>query len=138
MQVDQRFADRVNNSRFSNQQWGLIMTAAEFDIQNPADPEEATMVADTEKLEHVIPELDNIPEGMGAPSGGGQSGRRDTSGLLGKLTGLFAGGDDGGGEAEQEVAARKLVEEYATELERYLHEEGRWEELCASAAAEQS
>jgi len=38
MAVDKQFADRVEGSSFSNQQWGLVMTAVEFEIEEPASP----------------------------------------------------------------------------------------------------
>lgn len=135
MQVDQRFQDRVASSQFSNQQWGLIMTAVEFDIDNPEQPGEAELVADTEKLPHIIPELDSLPTGAGMAGPPGGSSSEKSGGLLGKLTGLFSSSDeDSGVDQDQLEAARSLVEEYATELETYLQEQGRWESLCESAA----
>jgi len=136
MQVDQQFQDRVTGSQFSNQQWGLIMTAVQFEIESPESPEEAEIVADTEQVPHIIPELDNIPDGMGgAPqsTGGGES-----SGLLGRVRNLFSGGNQSGGSsnAQQEEAAVELVEAYAVELQHFLEQQGRWEEIC-SAYAEQ-
>jgi len=75
MTVDKEFASRVTESEFSRQQWGLIMTAVEFEVENPGDPEQARMVADTSKLEHVMPELDAIEGRMSqVPGGGGASG----------------------------------------------------------------
>ncbi|MCH7661416.1 MAG: hypothetical protein IH933_12825, partial [Euryarchaeota archaeon] len=53
MAVDREFTERVNGSRFSSQQWGLIMTATEFEIRNPEEPEQAELVANTEKLPQI-------------------------------------------------------------------------------------
>ncbi len=135
MQVDQQFNDRILNSQFTNQEWGLIMTAVSFDIEQPAEPEEATLVADTDNLPQILPELENIPQGMGgAPqpdtgsSGGGLfSGIRNALGL---------GGDSGGDSVDQEklAAARELTEEYTAELQSHLEEQGRWEAVCERAA----
>jgi hypothetical protein len=55
MQVDKEFQARVQGSECTNQQWGLIMTAVEFRIDDPETPEKATLVADTSKVEHSIP-----------------------------------------------------------------------------------
>src|SRR6056297_1606497 len=82
MQVDQQFEQRVRDSRFSSQEWGLIMTAVEFEVRSADDPDSARLVADTDKLGAVVPELGKIQEEMGgAPrppsgsSGGGLFGR---------------------------------------------------------------
>jgi len=135
MQVDRQFENQVRNSQFTNQQWGLIMTAVEFRIEDPETPAEATLVADTGKVEHILPELENIPQGMGGsgqgrPGAGGQSG----SGLLGRLRGLFAGGSDDTVDEETLSAATALADEYAVELQGFLEEEGQWEEVCDHAA----
>ena len=37
MQVDKQFQQQVRDSEFSNQQWGLIMTAVEFRIDDPRE-----------------------------------------------------------------------------------------------------
>ena len=135
MQVDRQFEDRVRDSQFTNQQWGLIMTAVEFRIEDPETPAEATLVADTGKVEHILPELENIPRGMG---GGGQgrsgAGDRNSGGLLGRLRGLFSDGSDDTVDDEKLAAATTLVDEYAVELQRFLEEEGQWAEVCDHAA----
>ena len=41
MTVDNEFTDRVQASQFSNQEWGLIMTATELDFEAADDPEAA-------------------------------------------------------------------------------------------------
>ena len=134
MQVDQHFNDRVLNSQFTNQQWGLIMTAVEFEIENPDEPAEAELVANTDKLDQVMPELDKLPQGMGASPGSrqGDSG----GGLLGNIRDLLPGGGttDSGVDQEKLDAATVLVGEYAVELQQFLEEQGRWEDVCESAA----
>ncbi|MFC7072118.1 DUF5799 family protein [Halovenus rubra] len=137
MQVDKRFDDRIRTSEFTNQQWGLIMTAVEFDIDNPEQPESAELVAKTDQVEHIIPELDNVPQGMGgAPMGQQQSQGGSGDGLLGKIRGFLGGNDDSGQSDEETLqAASALVGEYADELQQFLEEEGQWTSLCESAAA---
>lgn len=135
MRVDQEFNDRVLDSQFSSQEWGLIMTAVEFDIENPDEPEQAEMTANTEKLDQIMPELDNLPQGMAGPteqSGGSGGGIVDS---LRSMLG-FDGSDTNGVDPDDLAAATALVEEYATELQAHLEEQGRWEEICEAAATE--
>ncbi|WP_267163369.1 DUF5799 family protein [Halovenus salina] len=135
MQVDQQFNDRIVASKFTNQQWGLIMTAVEFDIENPQDPEQAELVADTDQIEHILPELDNMPQGMGGQPMGQQDTGGGGEGVLGKIRGLLGvDGDDDGIDEAQLDSAIQLVEEYADELQTFLEDEGRWDGLCAGAA----
>ena len=136
MRVDQQFEQRVRNSRFSSQEWGLIMTAVEFEVQSAGEPERARLVADTDKLQAVVPELGKIQEEMGgAPrppsgsSGGGLFGR-----LRQYLGGLTSDSGPEGNSDEQLEAARKLADDYAVELQAYLEEQGRWSDVCALAA----
>jgi len=131
MQVDRQFESRVRDSEFSNQQWGLIMTAVEFSIDSPETPAEARLVAETGKVEHIIPELENIPDGMGAQPGAGN--RSSSGGLLDRVRGLL-GGSDEGVDQEKLDAATELAGEYATELQRFLEDQGRWETVCERAA----
>jgi hypothetical protein len=140
MTVDQAFAERVEHSRFSRQEWGLVMTAVELEIEQPEDDERARLVADTEQLPHVVPELENVREGMGAmgagagAAGGDRSGRDGSgSGVLDSLRGaLGLGGDDGPDEEELE-AAKRLADAYAEALQRHLEQRGRWAEVRAAA-----
>ena len=132
MQVDKQFQQRVRGSEFSNQQWGLIMTAVEFRIDDPGTPEQAALVADTGNVEQIIPELESIPQGMGArPGGGNQS---SDGGLLDRLRGLLSDGSDDGVDEQKLDAANTLAGEYARELQAFLEQQGRWEEVCRRAA----
>lgn len=133
MQVDQQFTDRVMASEFSNQQWGLIMTAVDFDIKDPENPKEARLVADTDKLPQIMPELDNVPQGMGGPGAAGGGRGSKSGGFMDRLRSLL-GGSGGGVDQEQLVAATDLVNEYTKQLQAFLEEEGRWEALCGAAA----
>ena len=135
MAVDQEFASRVVESQFSRQQWGLIMTAVEFEIEHPDDPDRARIVANTSKLEHVLPELDKVDQQMAAMGGGGGSRSRSSGGFVSSIKGLL-GLDSGGKDDEQRAAAEALTQEYATELQAHLEAEGRWEEIRQFAAEE--
>lgn len=134
MSVDQQFTDRVEASSFSNQQWGLVMTAIEFEIEGASDPESASIVADTSKLESIMPELDKVGNQapMGAPGdSGGRSG--SSGGLLSGVKSML-GMDGGDGDDEQTAEAERLAQAYADELQSELETKGRWESVCETAA----
>lgn len=130
MAVDQEFNEQVAASQFSNQEWGLIMTASEFDIENAADPDAARIVADTSSLPQIMPELGEMREQMAA-MGGGADGDSGDSGVIGSLKdALGLGGGDGDGVDQEELeAAEQLVQEYAEQLQRHLESKGRWEQV---------
>jgi len=136
MTVDRQFTDRVEASPFSNQQWGLVMTAVEFDIEGADEPETATLVADTSKLSSIMPELDKVGQGgpMGGPAGGGDSGGGSEGG--GFLSGVKAalGLAGGGGEDDRTEEAEQLAQAYADELQGELEANGRWETVCEQAS----
>jgi hypothetical protein len=138
MQVDQQFQERLEQSDFTNQEWGLVMTAVEFEVLNADDPEEAQLVADREKIRQIIPELDSIQREMGGAARPVES-NPDGSGMFGRIK-QYLGflSDDTSDETDQErlATAKVLVDEYTEQLEAYLRERGRWEEI-RQAAAEQ-
>lgn len=140
MAVDQEFSSRIQGSEFSSQQWGLIMTATEFEIEQPDDPEEAKIVANTEKVGQIIPELDNIQSQMGAMGGqpgGSQSGSGTSGGgLVDSIKGALGlgGGGSGSSHEKQRKAAEQLTQEYADELQSHLESSGRWESVRRAAA----
>jgi len=133
MSVDQQFADRVQASGLSRPQWGLVMTAVEFEFENPGDPEAARIVADTSSLKHVLPEMDTVDEQMNQMGAGGSSGG---SGLVGGIKDALGigGGDDDHEELADE--SRELAQAYADELQAFLEDEGRFEEVRRAAAGE--
>jgi hypothetical protein len=138
MQVDQQFQERLEQSDFTNQEWGLVMTAVEFEVLNADDPEEAQLVAEREQIRQIIPELDSIQREMGGAARPVES-NPDGSGMFGRIK-QYLGflSDDTSDETDQErlATAKVLVDEYTEQLEAYLRERGRWEEV-RQAAAEQ-
>lgn len=123
MQTDREFTDRVAASPLSSQQWGLVMTAVEFDIDGPEDPETAELVVDASKLTSVMDEIRRIDDrqpGTAATSD-------DGGGLLDSVKSAL-----GVGETDDELreTAEDLADEYATELQARLEERGRWAEVC--------
>ena len=131
MRVDNSFSSRVEASQFSRQEWGLLMAAVEFEIEEPGT-DRARLVANTSNLSAVMPEMDRIADQQRRAAGGGSGG--STSGLLGSLKdALGLGGRSEEEEADRMRAADELANAYATELQRHLEERGRWEDVCAAA-----
>ncbi|MFB6183049.1 MAG: DUF5799 family protein [Haloarculaceae archaeon] len=139
MQLDQEFTSAVDDSRFSRQQWGMIMTAVDFDVENADDAEAARLVADTSKLPSVMPELDRIEQqsGMAAMGGASDDDRGSGGGLLGGIAdALGFGGGGGGGQGydlEELEDAERLVQEYASRLQEQLEDHGRWDKVRRAA-----
>lgn len=137
MAVDTDFEDRVEASSFSRQQWSLIMTAVNFEIRDADDPERARIVANTDQLDAILPELDEIERQMGA-MGGEVGGGSSLGGVFSSITDALGlgNGDGSEGEAAQRDEATELVQEYAERLQAHLEENDRWEEIRSIAAAE--
>ncbi|MBB6646079.1 DUF5799 family protein [Halobellus ruber] len=131
MTVDREFNDRVENSEFTSQEWGLIMTAIELDIQHADDPERARIVADTEKLPQIMPELENVRSQM-SQMGAGAGGDTGSSagGIVDSLKGALGLGGGGGGVDEDRVdAAERLTQAYADALQSHLESKNKWEQV---------
>ena len=143
MAVDREFTGRVNESRFSSQQWGLIMTATEFEIRNSEDPENAELVANTEKLPQIMPELEKIDAQVQAAGGaggtGGSSGSAGSSGgFVDSIKGALGLGGGSSGTDEDRKVAEALTAEYAERLQTRLEEQGKWDSTCNAAASQNS
>ena len=140
MTVDQEFSQRVQDSRFSSQQWSLIMTATEFEIEGADDPDRARIVANTEKVDQIIPELENVDQQMGAmggQGGGGGGASSSAGGVVDSILGALGLGGDGGDDREEKLrAAEQLTQEYAEELQSQLESKGRWESVRQAAAGD--
>jgi len=133
MQTDQEFAEKVAASNFSRQQWGLVMTAVEFEIENPDDPDSARLVANTSKVESIVPELEKVDQTRGMAAGGGRQ-SDDSGGLFdGVKDALGLGGGDDGIDREQLAAAEEMAQMYAGDLQEKLESKGKWEEVCVLA-----
>jgi hypothetical protein len=126
MTVDREFNDRVAGSEFSSQEWGLIMTATEFEIEDADDPERARIVAVTDDVPHIMPELENVRSQMSAMGAGGDGGGGD--GIVDSIKGALGLGDDGP-DPERIEAAERLTQEYADALQEHLEEKGKWEQV---------
>ncbi|WP_181693146.1 DUF5799 family protein [Natronomonas sp. LN261] len=139
MTVDGEFSARVEDSRFTRQEWGLIMTATTFEIKNPDDGATAELVANTDELRGMMPEIEKIAEMD--PMGGAPQDDADAGGGIFETVldaigmGSESGGPGGVDEGKLE-AAEALVAEYAVELQAHLESEGRWEKIRGEAADE--
>ncbi|MCU4925713.1 DUF5799 family protein [Halobacteria archaeon AArc-dxtr1] len=145
MRVDQEFSSQVASSRFSSQEWSLVMTATEFQVEHPEDPERAQIVADTGKLDGILPELETVRTqmgGMGGPPGNAESGASSSSGglldAIGSALGFGGDGSDESGSgdeyADEREAAERLTAEYAEALQAELEANGRWDDVREAAA----
>ncbi len=131
MTVDQQFTDRVQASQFSNAEWNLIMTATEFEIEEADDPEAARIVANTDNVEAIIPELESIRSQTAAMGGRpATSNDSSTGGLLGSLKSALGlgGGDDEGVDTQKLDAAERLTQAYADALQSHLVETNSFEQ----------
>lgn len=124
MTVDNEFEDRIQRSDLSRQQWGLVMTAVEFEIDHPDDPERAHIVADTDNLSAIMPELETV--GNMAPMRSPESDR--SGGILASVKDVLGLGGDGVDEEKRETA-EQLAAEYAEQLQQQLEQQGSWEEI---------
>jgi hypothetical protein len=127
MTVDREFNDRVSSSEFTSQEWGLIMTATEFDIEHADDPERARIVAQTDKLPQIMPELENVRSQMSQMGGAPDQGRSG-GGLVDSLKGALGLGDDGA-DQERIEEAENLTQAYADALQTHLESKNKWEQV---------
>ncbi|WP_226012609.1 DUF5799 family protein [Halomicrobium salinisoli] len=140
MELDSEFNDRVEASSFSNQQWNLVMTAIELEIEDPGDPETARIVPDTSSLPTIMPELDRVEQQSmmgGAGGDGGGGGGSGGGGLLGGVKDALGLGS-GGGDDERIGEAEQLAEQYCERLQEKLESSGRWEGVRRRAAGDPS
>ena len=139
MTLDQEFSDRVSASGLSSQEWGLVMTAVEFEIEGPEDPETATVVANTDSVDQMgdaMAEVNAQVGAMGGAPGSARSGGDGGGGFLGSIKSALGLGGGGGGSGSDEAVetGKRLAEEYATAFEKRLRERGSWERACRLAA----
>ncbi len=131
MAVDREFAEEVTNSQFSRQEWGLVMTAVEFEIEHPEDDEQAKLVANTSKVKQVMPEMDNIQSQMSAM--GGKPSKKESKGVFSSVkSALGLGGGDDGVDEGRLAAAEALAQQYADQLQERLESKGKWARVRAS------
>lgn len=129
MAVDSEFEDRLQHSEFSRQEWGLVMTAVEFDIEHPDDPDRARIVADTSNLDAIMPELDRMSEMT--PMGASDS---SSGGLLDSVKNALGFGSGDTVDEEQREQAEQLAAEYAEELQQHLEQRGKWDDIRTIAS----
>jgi len=129
MTVDQAFTDRVQASEFTNQEWGLIMTATELDIEHADDPETARLIADTEAIESILPELEQVRSQPGHIAGGDEP-SDDSTGIIDSITNVLGLDDDDDADDRAKVAAAEsLAQEYAEKLQQHLESNDEFERV---------
>ncbi|WP_224269156.1 DUF5799 family protein [Haloprofundus salinisoli] len=130
MTVDREFNQRIRDSALTSQEWGLIMTATEFEIENADDSENARIVANTEKVPQILPELENVRSQMqsmgGAPE---RSNRGGGGGIFDSIKGALGLGGSGGVNQDELERAERLTQEYADELQSHLERKGKWQQV---------
>jgi hypothetical protein len=124
MAVDREFEEVVRDSEFTSQEWGLVMTAVEFELEHADDPERARVVADTSQVPQIMPELENVRSQMGGT--GGDAGRSGGSGVVDSIKGALGLGDDGDDRTQE---AERLAQQYADRLQERLEDRGKWAEV---------
>jgi len=129
MTVDREFNDRITGSEFTSQEWGLIMTATEFDIEHADDPERARIVADTENLPQIMPELENVRSQMSQMGGAPGEGGSGSGGIVDSLKGALGLGGSDGPDEDRIDAAEELTQAYADELQTHLESKNKWEQV---------
>jgi hypothetical protein len=133
MTVDREFNERIHASEFQSQEWSLIMTATEFEIENADDPDAARIVANTEKLEGMMPHIEEAGRRQQSMTrGGGSGGGDDGGGLFGSIKNALGLGNGEKNSTARLDAAERLVQEYADELQSHLESNGKWEQVRKS------
>lgn len=136
MQVDQQFAGTVQESGFTRTEWGMIMTAVEFEVEG--EGESAQLIADTSKVDVILPELEEVTQKMGGyPGGSGDTtGGSSHGGLFDGVRSLLGLGGGDGIDPERRREAIELADRYARTLQRHLEDRGRWRRVRELAAKE--
>jgi hypothetical protein len=132
MTVDREFNERIHASEFQSQEWSLIMTATEFEIENADDPEAARIVANTEKLEGMMPHIEEAGRRQQSMTHGGGSDGGDGGGLFGSIKNALGLGNGEKNSTARLDAAERLAQEYADELQSHLESNGKWEQVRKS------
>jgi hypothetical protein len=110
------------------------MTATELEIEAPGEPEAARIVANTEKLPQIMPELENVRSQVESMGGAPASDSGSSGGLVDSIKGALGLGGGGGGVDQAKLeAAEQLTQEYADELQRHLESKGKWEQVRIAA-----
>lgn len=125
MEMDSAFQATLRESQLSNQSWELIMTAGEFELKNPDDPEAAELVMDLSNLGSVLSAIKDVESQQPGQRVGSERGLMDR---VKSLVGL-------GGDGPYRQEAERLAAEYTRSLQERLEETGRWEQVCERASS---
>lgn len=139
IQVDKEFHEAIERSQFTEQEWGLVMTAVEWRVANPEDPDHAKLVAETDNVSDILPQLTRIRRDVRAAAAGPDAARQRSlaEGFSGWINGFVemlsraVSGDSTDARVEE---ADALAAEYAERVQDYLERRGRWDEVRRAAA----
>lgn len=123
LSADRAFEDRVRDSPLDRRQWDLAMTAVTFRFADADDPDAAELVADTSKVDDVLPEI----RAMGGDDASGGD-------VLGDVKSALGLGEDEDDPLKDEI--ERLTAAYADELESVLERENAWGDLRRAASDE--
>lgn len=138
--VDKEFYEDVERSQFTEQEWGMIMTAVEWRVRNAEDPETARLVADTSKVSDILPQLREIRTRVREAQRGVGRPRTLADGFTGWINGFVEMLGNVLSNEPRDARLRdaeKLANRYAIRVQEYLEDRGRWEEVRLAAAEEQ-
>lgn len=127
--VNDRFADRLQHSQLSRQEWGLVRSAVDFEIKHPNDPDRARIIAKTQNLSTIMPKLIQIAE-MTSTAASHRTGSSSIFDAVKTALGLNDSVD--ALRTEKRDQAEQLAAAYAADLQRYLEHNGKWDAIRAS------
>jgi hypothetical protein len=139
IQVDKEFHEAIERSQFTEQEWGLVMTAVEWRVANPTDPDHAKLVAETDNVEDILPQLTRIRRDVQTAAAGPDAARQRSlaegfSGWINGFVEMLSRAVSGGSTDSRVEAADALAAEYAERVQDYLERRGRWDDIRQAAA----
>lgn len=142
IQVDKEFHEEVKRTQFTEQEWGLVMTAVEWRVANPDDPEHARLVAETDNVKDILPQLTRIRRDVETAAAGPDAARQRSlaegfSGWINGFVEMLSRAVTSESTDSRVEDAETLAAEYAERVQDYLERRNRWDEVRQAAAAEQ-
>jgi hypothetical protein len=143
IQVDKEFYESIERSQFTEQEWGLIMRATEWRVANPESPEHAKLVAETDKVAEILPQLSRIRQDVQTAAAGPEAARQRTlaegfSGWINGFVEMLSRAVTSNSRDSRVEDAEALAAEYAERVQDYLERRGKWNEVRKAAAEEQA
>ena len=142
IQVDKEFYESIERSQFTEQEWGLIMRATDWRVANAEDPEHARLVAETDRVAEILPQLSRIRQDVQTAAAGPEAARQRTlaegfSGWINGFVEMLSRAVTGGSRDSRVDDAQDLADQYAERVQAYLERRGKWDDVRRAAAEEQ-